>query len=92
MLRVREDIRDVDNNGLEDVSTRAGKSVGRLRGFASWSKRDMEYALPGDWLSDLREDVNDASLVGIVGTKSVRRRPTYPLAQPAGVLGILPRI
>lgn len=71
MLRVTEDTREEDN---ELPSVTDGKS--RLfRGLVSWSKRVIEYALPGEWFNDLREELNDESLDGMVGTKSVRLRP-----------------
>lgn len=50
----------------------------------------MNLAVPGEWLRDLRdvEEWNEESLEGIVGTKSVLRLPKYPLAHPAGVVGL----
>lgn len=79
MLRVIEDILEEADKGLEVgkefLSSKEGKS-GLLRGLASWSKRVIEYALPGEWLRDLRDELNNDSLEeGMVGTKSVRLLP-----------------
>lgn len=88
MLRLTEDCWDL-LKGAGD-SDRGGKSEGFLRGLASWSKRVIEYALPGERANDFRgvaEKVS-RSLDGMVGIKSVRRRPRYPLAQPAAMVGV----
>lgn len=86
MLRLTEDCWDCRDRG-RDTSCTAGKStaIGFLRGLASWSRRDIEYALPGDRVNGFR--VGAVSRVGIVGIRSVRRRKLWPLAQPAGVCG-----
>lgn len=88
MLRLTEEFWDRLNRAGD--SDKEGSSVGFRRGLASWSNRVIEKALPGERAKDLRGvvDSESRSLDGIVGIRSVRRRPRYPLAQPAAIVGV----
>lgn len=88
MLRLTEEFWDRLNEVGD--SDKEGSSVGFRRGLDNWSNRVIEKALPGERAKDLRGvvDSESRSLDGIVGIKSVRRRPRYPLAQPAAIVGV----
>lgn len=85
MLLLEDGERDKDFDTAGLVSATEGRSLGKrgFLGLASWSNRDIEYVLPGDLVNGLFINDDDSRL-GIVGIRSVLRRPMYPLAQPAG--------
>lgn len=77
---------DKDLDMILGCSDTDGRSLGKhgFLGFANWSNRVKDNVLPGDLLNG-RLDNADDSRFGIVGIKSVLRRPMKPLAHPAGI-------
>ena len=82
MLRVREWGEGEEGDMLfEPFSCKGAKGLGYCLGLASWSRRDMETALPGDRWRPFPPAVVLSRREGVMGCRSVRLRATDELME-----------